>query len=148
MQAVASLAVWHVKLEESEFNCALGEGCVQVEHVVAAAVVVLISAAACVVCCVPYLCEVAHCLRLLLVELLDESGIRNLAVLILAAAADLDCVADQLLVSGHQVCKVPQALWCVALSSDVNVYSAADSCMAYCSGSAELSDQLLQEFNV
>ena len=57
MKAVLLAACGSIELEKSEFHRAFGEGCVEVQHVVAAAVVVLASAVVLILASVPNVCQ-------------------------------------------------------------------------------------------
>ena len=137
-----------VELEKAEFNRALCEGGVEVQHMVAAVVVVVGSAVVASLCVVPDVCKLRHRGGLLLVELLQEIRVYRSAVAVHAAAVNLDCFGDQRFVACHQVCEVSQALRCVSRCADVNVNSAASGVVALCACLAKASDQLLQAFDV
>ena len=59
-----------IKLEKSELDGSLCEGCVVVEHMVSAVIVVLAASVVTTLCAVPDVCKLAHGLWFLLVELL------------------------------------------------------------------------------
>ena len=115
---------------------------------VSAVVVVLISAVICTVRRIPDVCELCHVGWLFPVQLFDELGIDRSAISVHSALVDFQSICNQPFVARHNVCKVSQALWCVSVGTDVNVYSGSDACMADCSGFAKLSYQFLQGFNV
>lgn len=137
-----------VELEKAEFNRALCEGSVEVQHMVAAVVVVVGSAVVTSLCAVPDVRKLRHRGGLLFVKLLQEIRVYRSAVAVHAAAVNLDCFGDQRFVACHQVCKVSQALRCVSCCVDVNVNSAASGVVALCARLAKASDQLLQAFDV
>ena len=115
---------------------------------VAALIVVLASAVIRSVAFVPNVCKLAHGLRLFAVQLCEEVGVNRFAVLSHSAFVDFQGCGYQLFVACHQVCEVSEGLCGVSVCSDVNVYSAAPCCVAFCSSLAELSDQFLQKLNV
>ena len=148
MESVFSAVGRLVKLEQPEFNCAFCKSCVIVQHMVSAVIVVLISAVICTVRRIPDVCELCHVGGLFPVQLFDELGIDRSAISVHSALVDFQSICNQPFVARHDVCKVSQALWCVSVGTDVNVYSGSDACMADCSGFAKLSYQFLQGFNV
>ena len=108
----------------------------------------LISAVVCTVWSVPDVRKLCHGCWLFLVDLFDEFWVYRSAVAMHSAAVDFQSVGNQFFVACHDVCQISEALWCVAVCSDVNVNPCTDSCVADCSGFAKLSDQFLQGFDV
>ena len=115
---------------------------------VAALVVVVASAVVRSVAFVPNVRKLAHGLRLFAVQLCEEVGVNRFAVLSHSAFVDFQGCGYQVFVACHQVCKVSEGLCGVSFCSDVNVYSAAPCCIAFCSCLAKSSDEFLQGFNV
>ena len=148
VQAIPFVAFRAPKLEEAELDCRLCEGRVKVEHVVPAVIVVLIASAGRSVLRVPDVCEVLHGLRLLPVDLCKEIPVDRLAVAPDPALVDPDRAGQKPFVAGHQVCKYPQAPRVVPGCTDVDVYSAHVSRVAFGALSAEGSHQLLQGLDV
>ena len=136
------------KLEKSELDGALGEGGVEVKHVVAAVVVMPVPAVAGSVALVPNVCKLAHGGRLLFIQPSEEVGVNCPAVAADSVTVQVQGAGQELFVARHDVGQVAQGLRGVALSSDVNVNSAAAGRVAFCSGLAELADQLLQGVHV
>ena len=126
--ALASVA-GVVELEKSELDRALGESCVEVEHVVAAAVVVRASE---IVAegRVPNLRKLAHRGGLCSVQLSQEGGVDRFAVTAEPVGVNVDCPCEEVLVACHDVGEVSQALRCVSVRSDVDVNSAAEAGVA------------------
>ena len=118
-----------VKLKKSELDRALGEGRVEVEHVVAAAVVVCASA---IVAegRVPNLRKFAHRCGLCRIQPSQEGGVDRFAVVVDAAFGNVDCSCEEVLVACHDVGEVSQALRCVSVRSNVDVNSAAEAGVA------------------
>ena len=137
-----------VELEKSELNRPLGEGSVEVKHMVAAAVVVLASAVVLALAGVPNVCKAGHRGGLLAVDFAQEVGIDRAAVAVHAAAVQLEGLGQEAFVAGHDVCQVAESLGCVALRADVDVNSAAACRVALCSGAAKLAAKFLQAFDV
>ena len=126
--ALASVA-GVVKLKKSELDRALGEGRVEVEHVVAAAVVVPASVVV-VEGRVPNLSKLAHRGGLCSVQLSQEGGVDRFAVTAEAVGVNVDRPCEEVLVACHDVGEVSQALRCVSVRSDVDVNSAAEAGVA------------------
>lgn len=103
---------------------------------VAALIVVLASAVIRSVAFVPDVCKLAHGLRLFAVELCEKIRIDRSAVAAHSAFVYFQGCGYQLFVACHQVCEVSERLRCVTVCSDVNVYSAAPCCVAFCSSLA------------
>ena len=137
-----------IELEEPELDGALSEGRMVVEHMVAAVVVVLCSAVACSLRGVPDVRELAHGLRFLAVDRLQEVRVHRAAIPVHAVAVELQCLCDQAFVACHDVGEVAERLRRVAVRSDVDVDSAAPACIALCACVAKLSAKLLQGFDV
>ena len=118
-----------VELEKSELNRALGEGRVEVEHMVAAAVVVcapeIVAEGR-----VPNLRKLAHRGGLCSVQLSQEGGVDRFAVTAEAVGVNVDRPCEEVLVACHDVGEVSQALRCVSVRSDVDVNSAAEAGVA------------------
>ena len=137
-----------VELEKSELDRALGEGGVEVEHMVSALVVMVVSAVVCSVATVPDVRQPAHRCRLLLIENPEEVGVGGFAVGGGAVAVDVDCLDEEVFVACHDVCEVSEGLGVVAVRTDVNVNSASVVGVADRSGFAEAAGDLLKVFNV
>ena len=137
-----------VELEKPKFHRALGEGRVQVQHVVAAVVVVVRSAVGASLRGVPDVRELCHRGGLFAVELLKEIRVDRSAILAHPAAVDLDRFGDQRFVARHDVRKVSQALRCVSRRTDVNMDSASEGVVALGARLAQAADQLLQGLDV
>ena len=148
MQAVLLSVCRCVELEKPELDRALGEGGVEVQHVVAAAVVVLAPAVGSSLRGVPDVCKARHRGRLLLVQGFEEVRVDRSAVASQAAFVKLQGFGKELLVACHDVGEVPEALRCVACRADVDVDPAASCRVALCSGLPQPSYQLLQGFDV
>ena len=121
MQAVHLAIRRCVKLEKSELYGPLGEGCVEVEHVVSAVVVMVVSAVIGSVSGVPDVCKLAHGLRLLLVDRLEEILIDRAAVASDSVMVKGKALGEKALVACHDVGEVSEGLRCVAFCSDVDV---------------------------
>lgn len=126
----------------------LGEGCVEVEHMVPAIVVVLCSAVVRSVALVPGVFQLAHGCRLLFVELLKESLVDHLAVMSGAAGVDANGSADLFFVACHDVDQIPQGLCGVVSLADVNVDSASSGGAALGSCLPKEADDALQGLDV
>ena len=137
-----------VELEKPELDRALGEGGVEVEHMVSALVVMVVSAVVCSVAAVPDVRQLAHGRRLSLVEHPEEVGVGRFAVGGGAVAVNVDCLDEKVFVACHDVCEVSEGLGVVAVCSDVNVNSASVVGVADCSGFAQAAGNLLKVFNV
>lgn len=137
-----------VKLEKSELDRSLGEGGVEIQHVVAAAVVMLISAVIFVLASVPDVGKLCHGGGLLAVDFCEEAGVDRPAVVCEAAAVQFHGIGEELLMACHDVCEVSQALGCVPVGSDVDVDSAAPCGVTLGSGVPKLSAKFLQGFDV
>ena len=145
--ALASVA-GVVELEKSELDRALGEGGVQVEHVVAGVVVMLVASAPGGLAVVPGVCEGCHRLGLLRVQRLEEGRADHLAVVADPAAVKGEGVGEEAFVAGHDVGEVSEGLRGVAVGPDVNVDPAAPGGVALGPGLAQPADQALQEVHV
>ena len=148
MDAAPALRCRLIELEKPELDGALREGRMVVEHMVSAVVVVLRPAVACSLRGVPDVRKLAHGLRLLAVDRLQEIRIHRAAVPVHAVAVELQSLCDQALVACHDVCEVAERLRRVAVRSDVDVDSAAPACIALCARVSQLSAKLLQGFDV
>ena len=137
-----------VELEEAELDRALGEGGVEVEHMVAAVVVVLVSAVGSTVAGVPNVRQLCHGGGLLAVDLVKEGGVDHPAVGTHPTVVDCEGVGEELFVACHDVRQVAEGLRGVTLGSDVDVNTAASGGVALGSRLAELANQLLQGFHV
>lgn len=148
VEAVLLAARGCFELEKPELNRALGEGSVEVKHMVAAAVVVVVATVAFALAAVPDVCELRHRLGLLAVDLVEEVGVDRAAVSCNALAVNLEGACDEAFVAGHDVCQVAEGLGCVALGADVNVNSASSGRVALGARSAKDPDEFLQGFHV
>ena len=137
-----------IELEEAELNRSLGEGCVEVQHMVAAVVVVLASAPGGSVAGVPNIGEVCHGGGLLVVDLGEEVGINCAAVAGNAVAVEVQGGNQKAFVTGHDVDQIAEGLRGVAFGTDVDVNTAASGGVALCPSLTQLADQLLQKLHV
>ena len=135
-------------MEKPEFNRALGEGRVEVEHVVPAGIVVLVSAVVRAVALVPDVPELVHGGGLLAVDSLQESGVYRAAVVAGAAGVDADGSADLLFVACHDVDQIPQGLCGVVALADVDVDSASSGGAALRSSLPKEAEDALQGLDV
>ena len=111
-----------IELEKSELNRSFGEGCVEVQHMVAAAVVMVVSAVVFPLAVVPNVCQLCHRLRFLPVDLSEEIFIDWPAVASNPVMVKGKALGQEAFVACHDVGKVSQGLRCVPLRSDVDVY--------------------------
>jgi len=137
-----------VELEEAELDRALGEGGVEVKHMVAAVVVVLASAVGGSVAGVPHIGKVGHGAGLFAVDLGKEVGVDRAAVAADSAGINVEGGGQKAFVAGHDVDQVAEGLRGVAFGTDVDVYSAASGGIALGSGLPQFADQLLQKLHV
>ena len=132
-----------IELEKAKLNGALGEGGMQVQHVVAAIVVMMAASVVGSVALVPNVCQGAHGLRLLFVDRLQEIRINRSAVAAYSVVIQCQGVFQKTFVACHDVGQVSQGLRGVPLCSNVDVDSAASGVVALGTGLAKASDQLL-----
>ena len=137
---------WVVKLEKSELDGSLGEGGVEVKHVVSRFVVMGVSGTP--GSCVPKVCQLAHGGWLFVVELFKEVCVNHPAVASDACVVEVECFFDQGFMACHDVDQIPQGFCVVAVGSDMDVHSATVLRVGNGSAFAKGSDQLLQGFDV
>ena len=148
VEAVALAVRRLVKLEKSELNRALGEGGVEVEHMVAAVIVVLASAVVGVLASVPNIRKLRHGAGLFAVELVQEPLVNRAAVAVHPSPVEVQCACQKHLVACHDVGQVAEGLRCVAFGTDVDVDPASSGGIALGSGLAKAADEFLQGFHV
>ena len=148
MESVQLAVCRGVKLEKAELDRSLGEGSVEVQHMVAAVVVVLASAVVGVLTAVPDVRKVCHRGGLSAVEPFQEPGVDRSAVAADAASVEVQCACQEVFVACHDVCEVSERLGRVPLGTNVDVNTAASGGIAFCSGFAEAANQLLQGLHV
>ena len=73
---------------------------------------------------VPNVCKPFHCLWLSSVQPFKEGRVNRSAVSVDSVSVKSHCGNQKAFVACHDVRKVSEALWSVAIQSDVNVYSA------------------------
>ena len=137
-----------IELEEPELDRSLGEGGVEVQHMVAAVVVVLASAVVGVLAAVPNISQGCHGGGFSVVQPFQESGVNRAAVAADAASVEVQCACQEVFVACHDVCEVPKGLGRVPLGTDMNVNAAAPCGIAFGSSFAQVANQLLQGFHV
>lgn len=137
-----------IELEEPELDRTLGEGGVEVQHMIAAVVVMLASAVVGVLAAVPNVCKFCHSGGLSAVEPFQEPGVDRSAVAADAASVEVQRACQEVFVACHDVCKISKGLVCVSLGTDVNVDSAASGRIAFGSCLAQAANQLLQGLHV
>ena len=91
VEATLAICGGGIKLEKPELNRSLGEGCVEVEHMVSAVVVVLASAVGSIVAGVPNVGKHCHRARLACVDLLQEPRVNRPAVACDAVVVQEEC---------------------------------------------------------
>lgn len=74
MKPASAISVWVIKLEQSEFNRALREGGVQVQHAIAAGVVMLVVSPVAITA-IPEMLQVFHVVRLFSIQSFQEVGV-------------------------------------------------------------------------
>ena len=148
VEAVLPVGGGGVELEKPELDRSLGEGGVEVEHMVAAVVVVLGAPVGGPVAAVPNVGQVAHGAGLALVDRLEEPGVNRPAVAAHAVAVEGQGIRQEALVAGHDVRQVAEGLGGVALGPDVDVDSASPGGVALGSGLAQPPYQFLQGLHV
>ena len=114
-----------IELEESELNRALGEGGMEVQHMVAAVVVVLASAVVCVLAAVPDIRKPCQGGWLFAVDLVKEVWVDRPAVAVHSAAVKGKCIGEEAFVACHDVGEVSEGLRRMSFGSNVDVNSAA-----------------------
>ena len=137
-----------IELEEPELDRSLGEGGVEVQHMVAAVVVVLASAVVGVLAAVPNISQGCHGGGFSVVQPFQESGVNRAAVAADAASVEVQCACQEVFVACHDVGEVSERLGRVPLGADVDVNTAASCGITFCSGFAEAANQLLQGLHV
>ena len=148
VEAVPALGGGGVELEKPELDRTLGEGSVEVEHMVAAVVVVLVPAVGGVVGAVPNVRQVAHGAGLAAVDRFDEPGADRPAVPAHAVVVEGQGIRQEALVAGHDVRQVAEGLGGVAFGPDVDVDSAPSGVVALGSSLAQPPHQLLEGVHV
>ena len=109
-------------MEEAEFNRAFGKGRMVVEHMVPVVVVMMASAVICSVAVVPDVRKLRHRGWLFPVDLFQEPWVNRPAVAVHPAPVKIEGIRNQALMACHDVGKVAERLWCVAVCSDMDVY--------------------------
>ena len=130
------------ELEASEFDGAVGEASVVVEHMVATAVVMLVSAFV-TVAIVPNIRQGIHRLGLAAVQLFKEILVDRVAVAADAVAVQAKGRNQKAFVACHNVGEVAEGLGAVLAQSDVDVDSAHMVGVAFRSCVAEVADDCL-----
>ena len=148
VEAVALAVRRLVKLEKPELNRTLGEGGVEVEHMVAAVIVVLASTVVGVLASVPNVCELRHGAGLFAVELVQEPLVNCAAVAVHPSPVEVQRACQKHLVACYDVGQVAEGLRGVTLGTNVDVNPAASGGVALGSCLAKAADQLLQGFHV
>ena len=148
MDASLALRCRLIELEEPELDGALREGRMVVEHMVAAVVVVLRPAVARSLRGVPNVRKLAHGLRLLAVDRLQEVRVHRAAVPVHAVSVELQRLCNQAFVACHDVGKVAERLRRVAVRTDVDVDSASPAGIALCACVSKLSAKFLKGFDI
>ncbi len=148
VKAVAFSVAGGIELEKPELDRALGEGGVEVEHMVAAVIVMVASAVVGALAPIPNVGKVGHGGGLPAVDLFQEAGVNRAAVPAHAVMVEVEGFGQKALVACHDVGQVAQGLWGVALGADVDVNSAAPGGVALGAHSAKPPNQLLQGFHV
>ena len=148
MKAVAFSVAGGIELEKPELDRALGEGGVEVEHMVAAVIVMVASAVVGALAPIPNVGKVGHGGGLPAVELFQEAGVNRAAVPAHAVMVEVEGFSQQALVAGHDVGQVAQGLRRVALGADVDVDSAAPGGVAFGARPAKPADEFLQGLHV
>ncbi len=148
VESVLLAVCWSIELEEPELDRSLGEGGVEVQHMVAAVVVVLASAVVGVLAAVPNISQGCHGGGFSVVQPFQESGGNRAAVAADAASVEVQCACQEVFVACHDVGEVSERLGRVPLGADVDVNTAASGGIAFRSGFAEAANQLLQGFHV
>ena len=137
-----------IELEEPELDRTLGEGGVEVQHMVAAVIVMLASAVVGILTAVPDISKLCYCGRLFAVELTEKVWVNHSAVAVDAVSVKVQRACQKVFVTCHDVGEVPKRLGRVSLSSDVDVNAASPCGIAFRSGSAQAANQLLQGLHV
>ena len=148
VKAVAFSVAGGIELEKPELDRALGEGGVEVEHMVAAVIVMVASAVVGALAPIPNVGKVGHGGGLPAVDLFQEAGVNRAAVPAHAVMVEVEGFGQKALVACHDVGQVAQGLRGVALGADVDVNSAAPGGVALGAHSAKPPNQLLQGFHV
>ena len=135
------------ELEASEFDRAVGEAGVVVQHMVTAAVIMLVSAFV-AVSIVPNVCQGIHRLGLSPVQLLEEILVHRVAVAVDAVAVKAKGRNQKAFVACHDVGEVAEGLGAMLTQANVDVDSAHMGGVTFRSGFAEAADDFLQVLNV
>ena len=141
------------KLEKPEFNGALGEASVQVEHVVTTLIVVLIATITAILRLVPHVRKCLHGFGLFPVKPFDESWVDNLAVGAGALPVNANRAPDLRFVRCHDVGEIAQCVGVVVtpvkpFQADVNVYATPTARAALCARLAQFPKKLLENLDV
>ena len=137
-----------VELEKPEFNGAVGEGGVEVQHMVAAGIVVVAPAPVGVLAFIPHIGQGRHCAGLFPIQPLQEARINGSTVVLHPALVEIQGAGQQALVACHQVRQVPQGSGGMAVGSDVDMHPTAVGRIADGTGVAELAGDFLQVLQV
>ena len=137
-----------VELEKPKFDGPFCEECMKICHSIATLVIMLGSAIPATLALVPDIRKLAHGRGFLSVDLLQESGIHRPAIPALPPGIHLDGFGDLALMGSHDVHQVADGLGCMPFCSDVNVDSAASSCVTLHPGFPEDPHQPLQKLHV
>ena len=148
MQAAEPSVSFVRELEEAELDRALRKGRVQVKHMVARIVVMVVPTCVGVIAVVPDVCELAHALGLFPVQEGEKILIDRPAVMVDPCPVKPQGADQEVLVACHQVCEVTEGLSGMPIRSDVDVDSAHVLRIALGFAMPQLSDQLLQAFDV
>ena len=145
MKAAFSLICLLVEVEAPEFDRVVAvEVAVEVKHSVSCMAVMDRLDRAVVPASGKFFCGPG----LSLVDPLQEGRVDCLAVASLAEGSDLDRFGQLVFMAGHEVDQVPDRLRCVAVSSNVDVDSAAPGRATLCAYVAKAPDQVLKELHV
>ena len=148
MQAVSLSVCRSIKLEKPKFNGAFCKSRMVIQHVVATVIVMVAASVGSSVFQVPNVCNLAHRCRLFPVDHLQKIWIYCPAIPAHAVMVKVQCLSNQAFMACHNVCQIPQGLWCMPLCSNVDVYSASSGCIAFGSCFSKESDNLLQGWNI
>lgn len=142
-----ALAIRIGELEASEFDGAVGEASVVIQHSVSAVVVMGVSVFVAVVG-VPDVRQIFHRLRLAAVQPSKEIRVNRPAVAADAVAVKPEGRNQKALMACHDVCQIPQAVRRVVIQSNVDVDSAHMGWVAFCTLVPELAEDFLQILDV
>ena len=148
MEPVLLAVCRSIELEEPELDRSLGEGGMEVQHMVAAVVVMVVSAVGGVLAAVPNVSQGCHGGGFSAVQPFQESGVDRAAVAADAASVEVQCACQEVFVACHDVGEVSKGLGRMPLGTDVNVNAAASCGIAFRSSFAQAADQLLQGVHV